>query len=164
MGRKKFDQELYNKSDPLSNGIMVRWLDLNGYKHIESKEDYKVDIVCMKDGIPAYFETEIKYSWVRQWPNDWMEIRIPYRKKKIVDKWVRDGSKGPLTFIIFRSDCKQAWFINGLAVRNSKVDTLNTKYTTHEKFYHIDVNDANLINMEKPYDITEEFINVKYPS
>ena len=164
MGRKKFDQELYNKSDPLTNGTMTKRLASNGYEHIESKEDYKVDIVCMKDGIPAYFETEIKYSWVRQWPNDWMEIRIPYRKKKIVDKWVRDGSKGPLTFIIFRSDCKQAWFINGLAVINSKVDTLNTKYTTNEKFYHIDVNDANLINMEKPYDITEEFINVKYPS
>ena len=164
MGRMKFDQELYDKSDSLAKNIMTRWLEQNKYTNIESEEDYKVDIVCMKDGLPAYFETEIKYSWVRQWPNEWMEVRIPYRKKRIINKWIHDGSKGPLTFIIFRGDCKQAWFIDGLTVKNSKVDAINTKYSTNEKFYHIDVNDANLINMNKPYDITEEFINTKYPS
>ena len=27
----KFDQELYNKADPLSNGVMGSWLKRNGY-------------------------------------------------------------------------------------------------------------------------------------
>ena len=110
-------------------------------------EDYKVDIVCTKDGIPAYFETEIKYSWLRQWPNEWQQVRIPYRKHKIIDKWVRNGSEGTLTFIVFRSDCKQAWFIDGQAVRDADVKPINNKYMSNEKFYHIDVNDANLMIM-----------------
>ena len=146
----KFDQELYNKADPLSNGVMESWLKRNGYSNVDLKETYGVDITCKKDSVPAFFETEIKYSWVRQWPNEWMEVRIPYRKHKIVDKWIR-------------SDCKQAWFIDGLVVKNSRVAKLNTKYTTNEEFYHIDVNDAHIINMEKE-DVEKDFVNGKYPS
>ncbi len=156
----KFDQELYNKADPLSNGVMESWLKRNGYSNVDLKETYEVDITCKKDNVPAFFETEIKYSWVRQWPNEWMEVRIPYRKHKIVDKWIRNGSKGTLTFIVFRSDCKQAWFIDGLTVKNSRVAKLNTKYTTNEEFYHIDVNDAHIINMEKE-DVEKDFVNRK---
>ena len=40
----KIDQELYNKADPLSNGVMVKWLDKNGYEEIDPKETYGVDI------------------------------------------------------------------------------------------------------------------------
>ena len=156
----KFDQELYNKADPLSNGVMESWLKRNGYSNVDLKETYEVDITCKKDNVPAFFETEIKYSWVRQWPNEWMEVRIPYRKHKIIDKWIRNGSKGTLTFIVFRSDCKQAWFIDGLTVKNSRVAKLNTKYTTNEEFYHIDVNDAHIINMEKE-DVEKDFVNRK---
>ena len=89
-----------------------------------------------------------------------MEVRIPCRKHKIIDKWIRNGSEGTLTFIVFRSDCKQAWFIDGLTVKNSRVAKLNTKYTTNEDFYHIDVNDAHIINMEKE-DVEKDFVNRK---
>ena len=61
---------------------------------------------------------------------------------------------------MFRSDCKQAWFIDGLTVKNSRVAKLNTKYTTNEEFYHIDVNDAHIINMEKE-DVEKDFVNRK---
>ena len=163
MGQKKFDKELYDKADPLSNGVMAAWLERNGYDSIDPKETYGVDITCKKDNTPAFFETEIKYSWVKQWPNEWQEVRIPYRKHKIVDKWVRNGSEGSLTFIVFRSDCKQAWFINGQDVRDAKVASINNKYMSNEKFYHINVNDASLINMES-LDSIDDFINSKYPS
>ena len=53
-----FDRELYNKADPLSNGIMANWLDKRGYEHINLKETYGVDITCSKDNEPAFFETE----------------------------------------------------------------------------------------------------------
>ena len=112
MGTKKFDRELYNKADPLSNGVMVKWLDKNGYEDIDPKETYGVDITC-----------------------------------KIIDKWVQSGGEGTLTFVVFRPDCKQAWFIDGQAVRDSRIDIMSTRYSKDEKFYHIDVNDANLINM-----------------
>ena len=44
------DQELYNKSDPLSNGIMTKWLALNGYEHIESKEDLNKTVILLVKG------------------------------------------------------------------------------------------------------------------
>ena len=162
MATKKFDKELYDKANPLSNGLMSAWLERNGYNSIDPEETYGVDITCKKDDTPAFFETEIKYSWVKRWPNEWQEVRIPYRKHKIIDKWVRNGSEGTLTFIVFRSDCKQAWFIDGQAVRDADVKPINNKYMSNEKFYHIDVNDASLINMES-LDITDDFINTKYP-
>ena len=64
---------------------------------------------------------------------------------------------------MFRSDCKQAWFIDGQDVRDAKVAAINNKYMSNEKFYHINVNDASLINMES-LDITDDFINSKYPT
>ena len=147
MGTKRFDKNLYDRADPLSNGVMAKWLEKNGYEDIDLQETYGVDITCRKGDTPAFFETEIKYSWVKDWPNHWNEIRIPYRKHKIIDKWVRNGSEGTLTFVVFRPDCQQAWFIEGQAVRDSRIDTMNTKYSRNEKFYHIDVNDANLVNI-----------------
>ena len=192
MPTKKFDKKLYDEADPLAKRIMVSWLESNGYKFINPEETYGVDITCLKDNRPAFFETEIKYSWVKEWPTEWREVRIPYRKSKIIDKWVRNGSLGVLTFVIFRGDCKQAWFVDGQVVRDSRVGTLNNKYASNEKFYHIDVNDANIVNMkdsdlkglEENYDrviftnvsypkqedkersekITDAFINVKYPA
>ena len=163
MNTKKFDRNLYNKADPLSNGVMVRWLEKEGYENIDPQETYGVDITCQKEDTPAFFETEIKYGWTTDWPDHWNEIRIPYRKHKIIDKWVHAGSEGTLTFVIFRPDCKQAWFIDGQAVRDSRIDTMNTKYSRDEKFYHIDVDDANLINMEN-IDAMETFINRKHPT
>ena len=49
MGTKKFDEELYKRSDPLTNGIMNRWLIRNGYTNIDLKETYGVDITCTKN-------------------------------------------------------------------------------------------------------------------
>ena len=137
MGTKKFDEELYKKTDPLSNGVMEKWLKKHGY--------------------------EIAYIWKDEWPNRWLTVHIPYRKKKIVDKWVREGSQGTLTFVQFRKDCKQAWFLDGQVVRDAPVKTINTKYTTNEKFYCIDINDAYIINMEN-IDVPKNLINRKYPS
>ena len=157
----RFNRELYNKADPLSNGIMANWLKKNGYKSIDLKETYGVDITCSKNNEPAFFETEIKYSWVRKWPKEWKEVRIPYRKARLIDKWVRDGSEGTLTFVIFRGDCKQAWFVDGQTVKDSKVEHVDNKYKANEKFYHINVNDAKLIDIED-LDVAEDFNSKRY--
>jgi hypothetical protein len=159
MGQKKFDKELYDKANPLSNGVMAAWLERNGYDSIDLKETYGVDITCTKNNLltgktPYFFETEIAYIWKKEWPNVWMFIHIPYRKKKIIDKWVKDGSDGILTFVQFKNDCKQAWFIDGQVVRDAPIKTIDTKYTRNEKFFNIDINDAHMINM-KESDIKE---------
>ena len=171
MGIKKFDKELYERADPLTNGIMMRWLERNDYEFINPEDTYGVDIICSKDGIPAFFETEIAYIWKDEWPNAWMFIHIPYRKKKIVDKWVRNGLQGTLTFVQFKKNCKQAWFIDGQVVRDAPIKIIDTKYTTNEKFFNIDINDAHMVTMKdsdikesRSDQITNAFINVRYPA
>ena len=128
MATKKFDKKLYDKADPLAKGAMVKWLQKNNYEFINPKETYGVDITCSKDGVPYFFETEIKYGWKDVWPDRWLEIRIPYRKNEIIKKWMRDGSKGTLTFVIFRPDCKQSWFMGGLIVWQSDVKVVRHPY------------------------------------
>jgi len=54
MATKKFDKKLYDQADPLSKGIMVAWLERNGYKFINPEETYGVDITCSKDDEPAF--------------------------------------------------------------------------------------------------------------
>jgi hypothetical protein len=163
MPTKKFDKKLYEDADPLSKGTLSSWLSKNGYTDINQEETYGVDIVCKKVGIPCYFETEIKYGWKGEWPNSWNEIRIPYRKLKIVQKWMREGSNGALTFVIFRSDCEQAWFIDGITVFQADVEKVSNKYVSNEKFFHIDVNDAHIINMGD-IDAFNDIKDRKYPS
>ncbi len=163
MPTKKFDGKLYEDSDSLSKEVMSSWLSKHGYTDIDTEETYGVDIICEKGGMPSYFETEIKYGWKGEWPNTWEEIRIPYRKFKIIQKWIREGSKGTLTFVIFKSDCKQAWFIDGMTVWQSDVKEFNNRYSYNEKFFHINVNDAYIINIGDD-DVTKDLINTKYPS
>jgi|TARA_R110002012_G_scaffold248488_1_gene424751 hypothetical protein len=148
MGTKKFDRELYNVSDTLTKGVMGTWLEEEGYTSIDDKENYGVDISCEKNKTKYYFETEVKYGWKDKWPDTWKEVRIPYRKKKIIDKWIREGADGYLTFVIFRKDCKQAWFIDGHVVNVSEVRSINNRYVSDEKFYHINIDDATLKDME----------------
>ena len=51
MPTKKFDRELYNKSDTLSKKVMSDWLKYAGYGSVDSEEDYGVDISCLIHGM-----------------------------------------------------------------------------------------------------------------
>ena len=160
---KYFDRHLYNKADTLAKKVMSDWLKYAGYGNIDSEENYGVDISCVKDGTNYYFETEIKYGWKTIWPDSWDEIRIPYRKKKIIDKWTKNGCDGGLTFVIFRKDCKKAWFMKGELVNTSEVKPVDNKFQKGEDFYHIKVKDATLMDMGNAYD-KDAIINTKYPT
>ena len=171
----KFDRNLYNKYDTLTKNVMSYWLMSEGYKDINTEETYGVDVVCKdKLGLECYFETEIKTSWRDHWPESWKEIRIPYRKHKLIDKWVSsvksEGCIGPLTFVIFNKHLDQAWFMDGSMVSESDVKPVDNRRRAAEPFYHIKVADAKLVKImpspvlkEKGYD-KDLLINSKYPS
>jgi hypothetical protein len=160
-----FDRDAYNKYDALSKDVMSDWLLRNQYKGIDTKETYGVDIICKdKDNIECYFETELKRGWYDTWPKSWKNIRIPYRKKKIIDKWMREGSLGSLTFVQFNEDLNYAWFMNGDTVHKSEVKPVDTFRKAAELFYHIKLPDAKLVTIkENTYD-KDALINRKYPS
>ena len=148
----KFDRNLYNKYDSLTKNVMSHWLMSEGYKDINTEETYGIDVVCKdKDDVECYFETEIKTSWRDQWPDSWKEIRIPYRKHKLIDKWVSsvksEGCIGPLTFVIFNKHLDQAWFMDGSMVSESDVKPVDNRRRAAELFYHIKVPDAELVKV-----------------
>jgi len=169
----KFDRNLYNQYDTLTKNVMSYWLMSEGYKDINTEETYGVDVVCKdKDDVECYFETEIKTSWRDHWPESWKEIRIPYRKHKLIDKWTRDGSHGSLTFVIFNKYLDQAWFMDGAMVNKCDVKPVDNRRRAAEPFYHIKVADAELVKVMSSPVLKEKvegydkdlLINNKYPS
>ena len=154
---KPFDKELYNKADSTAKKAMIEWLDKNNYINIDDKETMSFDLVCNRiehdishvEPKKYFYEVEIKYSWKGEWPEGWTEIRIPYRKHKLVDRWANHFIYDDLIFVIFRNDCKQAWHISGDVVSKSKVkEVSNRKVNKGEKFFHINIKDAKLVDMK----------------
>ena len=160
---KQFELDLYNQADSLAKKEIIKWLEKNNFININDKETMSFDIVCNKnkpeDGdddaefwqedLKYFYEVEIKYSWKGEWPETWDEIRIPYRKSKLIDRWTNEFIYDNLIFVVFRNDCKQAWHIPGEVVANSDVrEVSNRKVKEGEKFYHIKTKDAKLVKME----------------
>ncbi len=48
---------------------------------------------------------------------------------------------------MFRNDCKQAWHISGEAVAESEIKKAYGPNTRNENYFHINVEDAKLVNM-----------------
>jgi len=156
--RKPFDKALYDVADTKAKKHMVDWLNFhNDYcflddriYNISTNETYYFDIVCtVDDANPRLlYEVEIKYSWKGDWPDSWKEIRIPERKRRLLDKWKEESPDDVLTFVVFRDDCKKAWHIDGSTLLECEVkEAPNRNIRKGEKFFHIPTSDAYLVDM-----------------
>lgn len=139
---KPFDRNLYTLADTQAKTIITSWLEKQGHKVTAKKENYSCDLTTEKDGEVHNVEVEIKFSWKGQWPDSWKEIRIPYRKKKLL------GTKN-LTFYVLRSDCKQVWEIPATILETvATVKEVTNRYVKNgEKFFHVPVEHATLLNV-----------------
>ena len=137
--RKPFSRALYNKADGKAKEIMRTYLQLQGHKLKEDEEKYYCDI----EGEDGHgWEVEIKYSWKGEWPISWMDVRIPHRKKRLIDK----KGKENITFYVLNSMCDQAWEITGDVVSGSEVTEVPNKFVPKgELFYSILVSKAKKI-------------------
>ena len=147
--RKPFDKALYDVADTKAKKHMVGWLKEQGYTNIATNETYYFDIICTVDDLPRLlYEVEIKYSWKGDWPDSWKEIRIPERKRRLLDKWKEESPDDVLTFVVFRDDCKKAWHIDGATLLECEVkEAPNRNIRKGEKFFHIPTSDAYLVDM-----------------
>ena len=147
--RKPFDKALYDVADTKAKKHMVGWLKEQGYTNIATNETYYFDIICTVDDLPRLlYEVEIKYSWKGDWPDSWREIRIPERKRRLLDKWKEECPDDILTFVVFRDDCKKAWHIDGATLLECEVkEAPNRNIRKGEKFFHIPTSDAYLVDM-----------------
>ena len=147
--RKPFDKALYDVADTKAKKHMVGWLKEQGYTNIATNETYYFDIICTVDDLPRLlYEVEIKYTWKGDWPDSWREIRIPERKRRLLDKWKEESPDDVLTFVVFRDDCKKAWHIDGATLLECEVkEAPNRNIRKGEKFFNIPTSDAYLVDM-----------------
>ena len=135
---KPFDKKLYDQTDGKAKRKIKKYL--RSKDHIidsNTKEDYKCDVKSISGrGILTFSEVEIKLSWKGEWPTSWKDVRIPYRKKKLLDSIESD-----LTFYIFREDCKEMWVIPDHIIKEkgSVVEVSNRFVREGEQFYSIPV-------------------------
>jgi len=150
--KKKFDKALYDVADKKAKEVMLNWLEKNtNSTDITMKENTYFDITCsISPDLPRHFyEVEIKYSWKGTWPSSWKDIRIPYRKKRLLDKWKSECYNDILTFVVFNHDCTKAWHVDGNTLLDCEVkEVSNRNIRKGEKFFHIPIADAYLVDMK----------------
>jgi hypothetical protein len=130
---------------------MVDYLKSLSFEDIEAKEDFYFDVSAKKDK-NYFFEVEIKNQWGKTWNPTWKEVRIPERKRRLIQKKNKEFPDHELYFVVFNTDCTQAWFIKDDTVDRSDVGTIqNSKRVGEphlkEPFFHIPTEEAKLITL-----------------
>jgi hypothetical protein len=143
--RKAFSRSLYNKSDKTAKNIISEYLiKSQGHSLVNDVENYYADLQTFKEGKEYYHEAEMKYSWRGDWPTHWGEIRIPSRKKRLLEKY----SNERLTFYVISGDEQRFWKISSDTLRESPVKEASNRYIDKgETFFHIPVSNADLISI-----------------
>ena len=103
----------------------------------------------------------MKNQWKGDWNTNWKEIRIPYRKHKLLkefkniseDETVEEKLLGVsldrfLNFYVIRNDCKYAWRIKDSQLTKERAkDTWLGNVRVYEPFYHIPYEEAELVRL-----------------
>jgi hypothetical protein len=144
-----FSRQRYEMADGTAKSIIVDYLVKNGHTITDRQEDFSVDIKSEKNYNSYFSEVEIKYAWKGDWNPNWKEIRIPYRKHKLINK-VKDLGHDNFffNFYILRADLKAAWRIKDNIVAESEVkEAKGRNILKGEHFFHIPYEKAILIEL-----------------
>ena len=144
---KKFDRALYDKSDKPCKDAIIKYLVSKKHIITNVKEKYTCDIESIsEDGTVCFSETEIKYAWEGEWPTHWIDVRIPYRKQKLLDR--KDKN---LTFYVLRSDLKETWVIPDFTIKKYAVikEMPNRYVPKGEKFFFIPADKIHKVLLSK---------------
>lgn len=139
--RKPFERSLYDRFDNPAKEKLIQILESRGHTITQVKENYYADVVSERKGITYYSEAEVKRGWKEEWPDTWLEIRIPERKSRLIKKY-----EGNVNFYVFNHDLSQCWFIKGQQMVDECIREAKGRYIMKgEKFYHIPYTEAELI-------------------
>lgn len=158
---RKFRPQAYKENDSLGKNTIIDYLKNNGHKIVDIRENYSFDIKSIKNGNIYYSEVEMKNQWKGDWNTNWKEIRIPYRKHKLLkefkniseDETVEEKLLGVsldrfLNFYVIRNDCKYAWRIKDSQLTKERAkDTWLGNVRVYEPFYHIPYEEAELVKL-----------------
>ena len=146
MIKHPFNKSWYNQFDNVAKKTLAKYLLGKGHEVNDVKEDYNVDVVSTKEDYTYFNEAEVKRSWKSDWPTDWAEIRIPERKKRLVEMYKEKN--GVLNFYVFRNDLKQVFRIKDTSLTEDRLKEAKGRYIrAGEKFFHVPFQEAELINL-----------------
>ena len=157
---KMFNQKNYDDNDSRAKRAMTKYLLENGFKDVQSKENYSFDLFAKKDNeerdfIEGHlFEVEVKTQWKNDWPSAWEEVRISQRKSRLIQRWKEKYPDFYFNFVVFNNICTQAWFFDADLVARSRVGTIKNSRLVNsphlrEPFFHIPVELARLEIIKK---------------
>lgn len=146
MIKHPFNKSWYNQFDNVAKKTLAKYLLGKGHEVNDVKEDYNVDVVSTKKDYTYFNEAEVKRAWKSDWPTDWAEIRIPERKKRLVEMYKEKN--GVLNFYVFRNDLKQVFRIKDTSLTEDRLKEAKGRYIrAGEKFFHVPFQEAELINL-----------------
>ena len=142
--RKAFSHSLYKAYDKPARDKLVAYLAAKGHTIVSNTENFFVDVVSEKHGYTYYNEAEVKTAWTGDWPKHWLEIRIPERKQRLLDK--HQGENGVLNFYVFDNTLTKAWRIKDTLLTKASLKEAQGRYIQKgELFFHIPYTAAELV-------------------
>ena len=146
---RKFQPQSYKENDSKGKIAITNYLDNIGHTIIDTKEDYSFDIKSEKNGCMYYSEVEMKNQWTGDWNPSWTDIRIPYRKHRLINKYTQlQGDKTFCNFYIIRRDCQKAWRIKDYQLtKECAKEIWLSNAGRYEHFFHIPYQEAELVNL-----------------
>ena len=146
---RRFQPQSYEENDSKAKTVITDYLISNGHNILDTQEDFSFDIKSEKNDGMYYTEVEMKNQWTGDWNPKWTEIRIPYRKYRLINKYKEmQGDKTYCNFYVIRQDCKQAWRIKDYQLTEDcakEIWLANAR--RKEYFFHIPYTEAELINL-----------------
>ena len=149
---RKFRPSSYNRNDSKAKDTIISYLKNLGHTIVSTKEDYSFDITSHMEDTSYFSEVEMKNQWTGDWNTTWEEIRIPYRKHKLINRLhalntTQEGTRY-LDFYIIRRDCKAAWKINSSLLETCEVkEAWGGRILKGEQFFHVPYTEAELITL-----------------
>ena len=145
---RKFSRALYEENDKRARDAVIPFLIKNGHTILENVENFSFDIKSKKGDNTYFSEVEIKNQWNGDWNPNWKEIRIPYRKHRLINKMHEMGADNHFfNFYVLRGDTKMAWRIKDYIVAESEVRQLFSRRVKGESFFHIPYEKAELVEL-----------------
>ena len=143
---RPFRKEVYDKVDEPSKKALIKHLEAEGHTIINSEEDFYADVTSEKDNVIYFSEVERKGQWDNDWPPHWRELRIPGRKKRLVEKYKDQVDN--LNFYVLNRHYDKAWKVNGTQMTEGALKkAFGPRIPDGETFYHIPYTEAELIKI-----------------
>ena len=146
---RKFQPQSYNENDSKGKITITNYLESIGHTILDTKEDYSFDIKSEKNGCMYYSEVEMKNQWKGEWNPNWSDVRVPYRKHRLINKYEQvRNDKTFCNFYIIRNDRKQAWRVKDYQLtKECAKEVWLSNAGRYEYFFNIPYQEAELVNL-----------------